>query len=126
MKDFDLPATPKFRPLAGHGRDQQIALLRRQHVLTKQFLPDGARAIDGQSDMPGMLHARHFIRILHHPIDLITEPDIDRFIDQSARHNRQQNRRDQREADKGGDQLGAKPRSDQPMAPLEIGFDQIA
>ena len=76
--------------------------------------------------MTGMVHARDLVRILHHVLDLVVEPDIDRLVDQAAGHQGQEHGGNQGKADKGGDQLRAEPRPNEPMSPFEIGFDEIA
>jgi hypothetical protein len=58
-------------------------------------MADGACAVDGQRDVAGMLHLGDFVGVAHNPIDLVTEPDVYRFIHESTGYQCQQHRRNQ-------------------------------
>ena len=89
-------------------------------------MADGSGAVHRQGNVAGMLHARHVIRIPHDLFDLIAEPHIDRFIDQSARDQCQEHGWNERESDERRHQFGSKSRPKEPMPSLEVGLDEIA
>jgi hypothetical protein len=120
-----IPAT-KFHPLAPHGRHQQIALFGQQHVFPENFVADGTGTVYGKRNVAGMLHLGDFVRVAHDVIDLIAEPHVHRFIHKSAGYKSQQDRRDERKSDKGGHKFRAKAGAEQPVAPFEVGLDDVS
>jgi hypothetical protein len=115
-----------LRPLARHRRDQQLALLRDQQVFAENLASDRAGGVDGQRGMTLVVHPGHLLRVLEHLLDLVAEPDIHRFVDQPARDERQQHRRNEREPNEGGDQLRAEAGPQQTVPSLEVRLDEAS
>ncbi len=72
------------------------------------------------------MRQRHVLRILQRMLHFLPEPVVDALGQQAARQADEQERRNQGKAHERGNELGPEPRSEQPLAPLKIGLDQVA
>ena len=101
-------------------------VLGRQQPIGIDFPTDGTRGVQRHRFVPSTVSQRDIFRILERVFHFLAEPVIDAFRKQTAGKTNQQHRRDQREADEGGDQFIAEAGSQQPLPALEIGLDQVA
>jgi hypothetical protein len=59
-EDFN-PCHAELRSLARHRRDQQIAVLCQQHVLSIDFMADGSGTVHREGNVAGVLHLGHVV-----------------------------------------------------------------
>ena len=90
-----MPATPNSIRLRAMAAINRSRCPRQQHVLSENFVANGASAVHRQRDMTRMLHLRHFIRVTHDPVDLIAEPYVHGLVHQAAGHEGQEHGGDQ-------------------------------